>query len=138
MDFRDVNKNIFISCYDFKECADMNKLARYENYAQREIERLKDTIESIEQYRRELCEHAQRIASMPYRRRLSIKRYKGNSVTFTIEILRIYENDLTARELLEVYTGKDRAKALSRFEQLKKENNGIESVKDIAKGSWER
>ena len=113
MDFRDVNKNIFISCYDFKECADINKLARYENYAQR-------------------------IASMPYRRRLSIKRYKGNSVTFTIEILRIYENDLTARELLEVYTGKDRAKALSLFEQLKKENNGIESVKDIAKGHWER
>lgn len=105
--------SFFISCYDFKECADINKLARYENYAQR-------------------------IASMPYRRRLSIKRYKGNSVTFTIEILRIYENDLTARELLEVYTGKDRAKALSRFEQLKKENNGSESVKDIAKGRWER
>lgn len=36
------------------------------------------------------------------------------------------------------YPGTDRHKAIADFESMKKQRPGIEAVKDIAKGKWER
>ena len=41
------------------------------------------------------------------------------------------------QELAETYQGKQRRKALARFEELKRQRPGIEIMKGIEKRSWE-
>ena len=49
-----------------------------------------------------------------------------------------YEDGSRVKELNEFYPGKERRKAISRFEELKKQFPGIESVVDIDKRQWEK
>lgn len=77
---------------------------------------------------------------MAYKRKLKLERFPAMSyhgISYVVTIKRILADGTEQEELRESYTGKDRSAALKRFEELKKQNPGIEATKDIAKRQWE-
>lgn len=75
---------------------------------------------------------------MGYHDELSIKRQKWNTVTYFIEVTRIFEDGTEVTQFREEYEGRERSKALKRFDALKKSHPGIIATMDIEKGRWER
>lgn len=53
-------------------------------------------------------------------------------------IIRTYSDKTSIETLAERFDGKERHKAIKRFNQLKKERPGIETVMNIERRSWER
>ena len=77
---------------------------------------------------------------MAYKDRLEIERdpsrYSG--IKFYVRIARLYEDGTKKNVLHEVFQGKERHKALARFEELKRQHPGIETLKDIERQRWEK
>ena len=109
--------------------------------AARLIERCEEVIEALKEYRQALAERYAELESAPYALRLELERkpsYNGSGVLYYVRIIREYQDGTEVQELAETYQGKQRREALARFEELKKQRPGIETVKDIEKRSWER
>ena len=78
---------------------------------------------------------------MPYTYSLELTRYhgwRGSNITYTVRIIRVYEDKSTAEELREIYPGKERSKAIARYKELAKSHPGITCHMDIEKSRWER
>ncbi len=104
------------------------------------IQEAEETIERLRDYRKALADRYSELVIMPYKLTLEIHRhvlYDGHK-EYTISIFKTYEDGTRVEELKENYTGKQRREALARFEELKKQRPGIEAVKDIERGRWER
>ena len=109
--------------------------------AARLIERCEEVIAALKEYRQALAARYAEIDAAPYSLRLELERkpsYNGSGVLYYIRIIRAYQDGTEVLELNEAYTGKDRRTALARFEELKKERPGIDTVKDIERRIWER
>ena len=109
--------------------------------AARLISGCESLIASLKEYRQALAERYAMLQTAPYKLRLELKReagWRGKGVDYYVNIYRTYEDGTEVMELNEHYTGKQRREALARFEELKKQRPGIETVKDIEKRSWER
>ena len=109
--------------------------------AARLIERCEEVIASLKEYRQALAERYAMLQTAPYKLRLELKReagWRGKGVDYYVNIYRTYEDGTEVMELNEHYAGKQRREALARFEELKKQRPGIETVKDIERRSWER
>lgn len=120
----------------------MKDLLYYDRAAKRGIQEAQKIIKDLEEYRMQLAERSQTLLTAKYSRVLSLVRraeWKGNKY-YDVAITRHYEDDSIEpqAELKETYRGAERHKAFARFAQLQKENPGIKTEKDIAKGRWEQ
>lgn len=103
------------------------------------IEACKATIERLQDYRKAIAERYSQLETMAYSDRLELERYPGhNGITYYVRIVRTYSDKTKIETLSETYDGKERHKAIKRFNEIKKERPGIESVMDIERRGWER
>ena len=104
------------------------------------IQRLESIIADLKDYRQALAARYGELETMPYTRLLKLERcphWKGN-IEYTVTITRNYQDKTEIKELREVYSGKYRRKAISRYEELKKQFPGIPCEMDIEKRQWEK
>lgn len=106
------------------------------------IAELERYIADLKDYRQALASRYAQLDTMAYSLRLELERHPsagaGRPITYDVRIIKVYEDGTKTTELLETYLGKERRKALTRFEELKKQRPGIETVQDIQRRSWER
>jgi len=119
----------------------LDRIPYNDQVAARVIASCEGMIEKMKEYRQALAARYAELSTASYRLRLELKREAGwyrKGITYYVTIYKIYEDGTEIEELREHYPGKERHKALSRFEELKKQRPGIETTKDIEKRSWER
>lgn len=132
-------QRVYIYCQAPKALKTTKEVVCRDRSAEQDIKRLEKLIADLIDYRKALAERYAQLETMTYTDRLEIERYPGGSgVKFYIRIVRSYEDGTKENVLHETYTGKDRRKALERFEELKNQHPGMEAVKDIERRSWER
>lgn len=104
------------------------------------ITQLETIIEDLKDYRKALTERYNQLETMPYSRFLKLERHphwKGH-IEYIITITRTYQDKTETGELREVFPGKERKKALARYQDLLKQYPGIKSEMDTEKRSWEK
>jgi len=100
------------------------------------VARCERMIERMQEYRQALAARYAELSTASYKLRLELKRqagWSGRGVTYYVTIYKTCEDGTEIEELREHYPGKERHKALGRFEELKKQRPGIKTVKDIEK-----
>lgn len=113
----------------------------YDDIAKETIERAENLIKNLTQYRQDLAKRFSDLACMSYHYVASLKRYKSyitKSVTYTLELIRVYSDGHEESEESTVYPGIERHKAIKAFNEMKKQRPGIETRFDIEKSRWER
>lgn len=120
----------------------LSDCTRADSMARQDIAYLEGVIKRLKEYRVQVAKRAALLETAPYNLRLSIVRrrpWHTDPVTYSITISRIYlDKSIRPLEILrETYPGKERHKALARFDELKRQYAGIETVVDIAKSKWE-
>lgn len=117
-----------------------DRIARHDRSAAEMISRCKGLISDLTEYRNALAERYAALAVMPYRTRLELHRVPliSGKIRYDVFVIREYEDGTKVKEMEEIFSGKERAKALERFHELRRERPGIETVKDIARRPWER
>lgn len=91
-------------------------------------------------YRQDLAKRYNELATMASCDRLLLERipnYNGK-ITYYIRLFTDYEDGTTVAETLAAFEGRERSKAIARFEELKKQRPGIKAEKRIEKRSWEK
>ena len=129
-----------------RKISTLEDAAYYDKIAAEEIEHIKNKIDLLNSYRAELFKRYQEIDTASYKMQLSIKRerfsrYGSNDrISYFVTVEKIFNrSDIHPQTIIqEKYPGRERHKALKRFEELKKQYAGIEAVKDVDKKSWER
>lgn len=116
---------------------------RYADEAHRAIREAEELIAFLKEYQKDLCARYQEITATNYTLFLLLKRHVNcysNAKTYEITISQRYtENNVKDVQILrEVFEGRDRHKALKRFEELKKQYPNIENAMEIEKQRWER
>ena len=117
-----------------------DRIAQSDKDAASHIAELQAIIADLQEYRQALAARYGQLETMPYKRELRIERHPAwgsHGTSYDLTITRIMEDGTKQEELREHYAGKDRSTALKRFEELKKQNPGIEATKDIEKRQWE-
>lgn len=122
---------------------ELSQVKYYDSRAVEDIERFKDLISLLEQYRNDLYKRAQQFLASEYNMRLSLVREVQtwtNKKIYRIEVCKVYDVPNAKPETLisETFAGAERHKAFARFEELKKLYPNIETVKDIDKKFWEK
>lgn len=114
----------------------------YYNRAAEYISDADKLIETMKEYQLALSARYQEICATNYKLFLLCKRNicYDNTKTYTITISKVFEDKSVSDEVIlsEKYEGRERHKALKRFEELKKEYPSIENELDIEKRHWER
>lgn len=118
-------------------------IEHYERAALDGIRDAKNTIKILQEYRQALFNRYQEIYATNYKLFLRLHRsvhYYNNQKKYTVSIVKRFDgNGVDDEEILrEIYDGKERHKAIKRFEALKKEYPNIEFEIDITKKSWEK
>lgn len=119
----------------------LDRVELYDQSAVRMVQEMEDYIEVLKGYRQALAERYAALASMPYTYRLELKRYKGWSdkrVTYTLRLVRVYEDGHEEDEEKTTYAGTERRKALKEYETMKKARPGISCLLDLEKRIWEK
>ena len=133
---------IYIHLHPYENEARISELKNMDQWVARDIQRLEETIIKMKEHRKALYEHTQRLQELDNHLQLKLKRERryDNKVHYYVTVKRIYPaNERMYNDIInEHYDGSDRSKAIKRYEQLKKEYPGIESIKDIEKGRWEK
>ena len=107
--------------------------------AARIIAQCESTIKAMQEYRQALAARYAELEASPYKLRLELERYpSGSGIKYFVRLIRAYPDGTEVTELNEKYQGKQRREALARFEELKKQRPGIDTVVDIERRSWER
>lgn len=97
-------------------------------------------VSQLSAYRQDLVKRYNELATMPSRDRLLLERvpqYNGK-IVYYIRLFTDYEDGTTVAETLAAFEGRERSKAIARFEELKKQRLGIKAEKRIEKRSWEK
>lgn len=121
----------------------IKSLEYYADNARRAIKEAEDHIAFLKEYQKDLCARYQEIVSTNYTLFLLLKRHVNsytNVKSYEITISQRYaENNIKDVEILrEKFEGRDRHKALKRFEELKKQYPNIANAMEIEKHRWER
>lgn len=106
--------------------------------AARLIAECKRLVTQLTAYRQDLAKRYNELATMPSRDRLLLERvpkYNGK-IEYYIRFFTDYEDGTTVNTASEVFEGRERSKAIARFEELKKQRPGIKAEKRIEKRSW--
>lgn len=113
-----------------------------DKHAVSEIEYLQNLIEILTEYRAELFNRFQEINSANFRLRISLERIPRyyQNIHYIVKVERVPDRADVEKEnvLSERYDGKDRQKAIKRYEYLCNKNPNAEMIKDIKKKSWEK
>lgn len=123
---------------------DMKHIKNEDERAKRTISEMLEYIEVLKEYRKTLFARAQEICAASYRLQLKIKRSIDswkNKKFYTVTLSKIYDESAHMSPdnvIEETFDGKERSKALKRFEALRKEYPNTEAVKEIDKYQWER
>lgn len=131
-----VNLRIFLLRPD--TLSKVGEVERYDKSAASYIDELESYLAALREYRAALAARYSQLETMGYHDELSIKRQKWNTVTYFIEVTRIFEDGTEVTQFREEYEGRERSKALKRFDALKKSHPGVIATMDIEKGRWER
>lgn len=117
-------------------------LEYYSGRAAQAIAEAEQTIALMQEYQQALYERYQVIYSTNYHLHLHIERrlHYNNTKSYHVTIVKRFDGNNVADEeiLRETFEGKERHKALKRYEALKKEYPNIECSTDIEKRQWER
>lgn len=115
-------------------------IALYDRSAAGTIQRMEEALEALKGYRQALAERYAVLDTMPYRLRLDLTRHKGwydKKVTYTLRLVRVYEDGHEEDEQKKVFPGLHRREAIKAFEEMKHQRPGIEFNFDIKKANWE-
>ena len=140
----EMNESIYIHGTRADCITDMKHIRSEDERARRTISEMLEYIETLKEYRKTLFVRAQEICAASYRLQVKIKRSIDswkNKKYYTVTLSKIYDEaaHMTPDNVIEeTFDGKERAKALKRFEALRKEYPNTEAIKDINKKSWER
>ena len=115
----------------------------YDSKASQAIAEAEEFINTLKEYRQELYSRYQTVCNTNFKLFLHLERfvsYYDKTKTYIITIAKRFEGNNVADEVIleEKFEGKERHKALKRFEALKKEYPNIEHDTDIEKKPWER
>ena len=136
----EIRRNAYIKKAD--AIGSIKDIEHYERHTVEAIKAYEASIETLKEYRKTLYTRYQEICAAPFKMFLHIERRINfdNHKRYIITISKRFEGkNIKDEEILrEVYEGRERHKALARFEALKKEYPNIENDTDIAKRSWER
>lgn len=119
----------------------LDRVAYYDRSTAETIQRMQEYIEALSGYRQALAERYAALATMPYTLRLDLIRNKGyfdKKVTYTLRLVRVYEDGHEQNEQETVYPGTQRRDAIRAFEDMQRERPGILCKMDISKKSWEK
>lgn len=119
----------------------IERVKYYDGSAAETIQQMEEYIEQLRGYRQALAERYALLASMPYTYRLELIRHKGwhdKKVTYTLQLLRVYQDGHEEAEEKSTYPGTERRQALKDFEAMLKSRPGIASKKQIEKARWEK
>ena len=121
-------------------CASFDQVAQYDKRAAQLIAECKHLVTQLIDYRQALAARYNALATMPSHDSLTLQRYVNYSgrITYYVRHFRHYEDGTTVETETETFTGKERHKALARFDDLLKQYPGIEATRDIERKSWER
>ena len=116
------------------------RIVYYDKNTAEAIERCKEAIKNLEEYRQELAQRYAMLETMLFSDRLELIRYRAwkGAVTYYVNIIRTYEDKTEVEILKESFSGKERKKAFKRFEELKKQRPGIKTIMDVEKKEWEK
>lgn len=130
----------FIYFYDVDKLKTVEDVARADSRAASDIRQLEGIIADLREYRQALAGRYATLETMGYKSVLKLERvphWQGN-INYFITIERVFEDGTTTTELSERFPGKERHNAFKRFEALKRQRPGIETIKDVDKKQWER
>ena len=140
----EMNESIYIHGTRADCIKDMKHIQSEDERARRTISEMLEYIETLKEYRKTLFDRAQEICAASYRLQIKIKRSIDswkNKKYYTVTLSKIYDEaaHMTPDNVIEeTFEGKERAKALKRFEALRKEYPNTEAIKEIDKYQWER
>lgn len=133
---------IYANMYNYEEVANINTIKDYDRYAVNDIAALQAAIDRLQEYRRGLYEHAQRLTTAAYTLTVSIRRekryYDNNRVYYHINVDKVFPGIGTETILAETYPGTERNKAIARYNELCKQYPQAEHIKSIDKARWEK
>ena len=120
---------------------DLDGVTLYDRSAARAIKEMEEYLEALRGYRQALAARYAALASMPYGYRLDLIRRRGWSdkrVTYTVALVREYQDGHEEAEESTTYPGAQRREALKAFEALKRSRPGIACNVDMEKRPWEK
>lgn len=133
-----IKLNIYLWPYEHE--TNIKQLQKYDNYLKRDIDDLQAAIKQIEEHRKKLFLHTQKLTSSQFSLKLSLIRrrdYTGK-VFYYIALSKVFSEIGEQKIIDETYPGTERHNAIKRFEDLKKQYPGAEHIKEIEKARWER
>ena len=116
------------------------RIRRMDDSAAQMIANCKHLVAQLTAYRQDLAKRYNELATMPSRDRLLLERVPNyiGKIVYYIRFFTDYEDGTTVCTASEAFEGRDRRKAIARFEELKKQRPGIEAEKRIEKQQWEK
>lgn len=116
-----------------------DRIPFYDQSASRIIAQCESMIKAMQEYRQALAARYAELEASPYTLRLELERHPySGGIVYDVRLIRVYPDGTEVKEIDEHYKGKQRREALARFEELKKQRPGIDTVVDIERRSWER
>ena len=139
----EMNEKIYFYFTRADKIETFDKVQQADKAAQDKITSLYTWIELLKEYRKTLYSRAQELCAAGYTMKLTLRRRVDswkNKRHYDITVVKIIDapNARPVAVLSEEYDGKERHKALKRFEELKKQYPNIETEKDIDKKQWEK
>lgn len=139
----EMNEKIYFYFTRADKIETFEKVQQADKAAQDKITSLCVWIELLKEYRKTLYARAQELCAAGYTMKLTLRRRVDswkNKRYYDITVVKIIDapNARPVAVLSEEYDGKERHKALKRFEELKKQYPNIKTKKDIEKKQWER
>ncbi len=113
--------NIYL--WPYKNETNPQQLKKYDDYLVKDLDRLQAAIKQVEDHRKKMFEHIQKLSSSQYSLELSLIRHKDyyGKVFYYITLSKIFPEIGNQDIIQETYPGTERHKAIKRFEALKKE-----------------
>lgn len=139
----EMNEKIYFYFTRADKIETFDKVQQADKAAQDKITSLYVWIDLLKEYRKTLYTRAQEFCAAGYKMKLTLRRRVDswkNKRYYDITVVKIIDalNARPVAVLSEEYNGKERHKALKRFEELKKQYPNIETEKDIDKKQWEK
>lgn len=133
-------KTIYMHLHDPRRTPELKTLRQYDSWAVDYINRLKEMLEVLNDYRFDLMERAQYLATAQSTLSIELHRrrtYYGK-IEYYLQLVRTLPDGTSYIEQSTQYHGSDRHKAIADFKVVCKAHPGAPTVLDIQKGKWER
>lgn len=133
-------ETFYLSMFDPRNETNLKELQTRDKWAARDIDRLHDMIDTLQEYRSEMATRAAYLLDNEPVYKVVLKRYRHykGSVTFQLIEYSTYPDGTERADIIATYPGKARAQALKDFRDYQKTHTGIPCELDIEKSPWER